>query len=266
MNAAVNRVANPAMNAAVNAMAPMTSALYEGEVRHRRHAVRSHAFSYRLFMVFLDLDETERVCAQSPFWSARRWAPACFRREDFLPGTAGTLREAVIAAVRERGVAGEIGPVRVLTHLRYWGLSFNPISIFYCYAPDGVTLRCLLLEVHNTPWNERHLYLLPVDSNEQHEAGVEKAFHVSPFMPMDLCYGFRFNTPDDRLNFHMDLLRGGDRVFDATLSLRRREITSSAMNAVLLRYPWLSLKVVAGIYWEALRLLLKRIPFVPHPG
>lgn len=246
--------------------APLASALYEGVVRHRRHAVRAHAFEYRLFMVYLDLDETERVCAQSPFWSASRFAPARFRREDFLPGTTGSLRDAVIAAVRERGVTAEIGPVRMLTHLRYWGLCFNPISIFYCLAPDGVALQCLLLEVHNTPWNERHLYLLPVSGDRVHEVVIDKAFHVSPFMPMDLRYGFRFNTPGDRLNFHMDLLRGGERAFDATLSLHRREITLAALNGVLVRYPWLSLKVVAGIYWEALRLLWKRIPFVPHPG
>lgn len=251
------------------------SGLYEGLVRHRRFAEAAHRFEYRLFMMLLDLDEIDAVCALSPAWSARRFAPAWFRRRDFLPAHEGTLREAVQAELRALGVAEPApGPIRILTHLRYWGLSFNPISIYYCYGADGVTLQHLLLEVHNTPWNERHCYLLAVADSEPAVDPAEpgagytgrqtKAFHVSPFMPMDMEYRFRFNAPAQRLNFHMENHRAGARAFDATLSLRRQEITAGALNHVLIAYPWMTAKVVAGIYWEALRLLLKGVRLHDH--
>jgi len=251
----------------VTARAPLNSALYEGHVRHRRMGELAHAFEYSLFMVYLDLDELDRVCGLSPLWSAQRLAPAWFRRADFLPDRTGSLRSAVLDALREHGAdATGIGAIRVLTHLRYWGLSFNPISIFYCFAEDGVTLRHALLEVHNTPWNERHLYLLDAAGNHAvHEAVLGKAFHVSPFMPMDMTYRFRFGTPGERLSFHMENWREGERAFDATLSLRRREISARALNGVLFRYPWMTAKVVAGIYWQALRLLLKGVRVHAHP-
>jgi len=253
--------------AAAPGAAPFASALYEGEVRHRRHAQARHAFGYRLFMAYLDLDEIESVCALTPLWSAQRFAPAWFRRDDFLPGRPGSLRAAVLDALREKGAAVDgIGPVRMLTHLRYWGLSFNPISLFYVFAQDGVTLRHLLLEVHNTPWNERHVYLLPVDASQTHDAGVDKAFHVSPFLPMQMQYRFRFNTPQERLAFHMDVFRDGERAFDATLTLRRREISATALNGVLLRHPWMTARVLLGIYWQALLLLIKGVRFHAHPG
>lgn len=243
------------------------SALFSGSVRHRRHAGAKHDFTYDLFMVYLDIDEIDSVCALSPLWSSRRFAPAWFRREDFLPGRPGSLRAAVFDALREKGVdTAGIGPVRLLSHLRYWGLSFNPISIFYVFAADGLTLRHLLLEVHNTPWNERHLYLLDANAGERHDAAAAKAFHVSPFMPMDLQYRFRFNTPGERLSFHMDSFRDGVRAFDVTLSLQREEISAGALNGVLLRHPWMTARVLLGIYWQALLLFLKGVRFHSHPG
>jgi DUF1365 family protein len=243
------------------------SAVYTGKVRHRRHVDAAHQFDYALFMVYLDLDEIERVCAQSRWWSARGFAPAWFRRDDFLPGRPGSLRAAVLEALHEKGAdATAVGPVRVLTHLRYWGLSFNPISIFYVFGKDGMTLRHLLLEVHNTPWNERHLYLLDADANATHDAGTAKGFHVSPFLPMDMQYRFRFNTPGERLSFHMDNFRNGERAFDVTLSLQREDITASSLNRALLRFPWMTARVLLGIYWQALLLMIKGVRFHAHPG
>lgn len=259
------------MNAATTAQylpsVTLASGIYTGSVRHRRHAEASHDFNVNLFMVYLDLEEIETVCAASPLWSANRFAPAWFRRKDFLPDRPGGLRAAVLDALREKGASSEnIGPIRLLTHLRYWGLSFNPISIFYIFAGDGITLRHLLLEVHNTPWNERHLYLLPVDEHTHtHDAGADKAFHVSPFMPMNQKYRFRFNTPGERLSFHMDSFQNDHRVFDATLALRRQEISPRLLNTVLLRHPWMSAKIVLGIYWQALLLLVKGVRLRTHP-
>ncbi|MFZ5756603.1 MAG: DUF1365 domain-containing protein [Pseudomonadota bacterium] len=247
--------------------APLASGLYQGHVRHRRFAEREHAFEYRLFMVLLDLDEIERVCALSPFWSAHRFAPVRFRRDDFLPARTGSLREAVLAELAALGGFSEgIGAIRMLTNLRCWGLTFNPLTVYYCYAADGETLRDVLLEVHNTPWNERHCYRLPVQAGNRHVAALDKQFHVSPFLPMDMQYVFRFNTPGEHLGFHMENQRAGERAFDATLSLRRHEISRASLGRVLLQHPWMSARVLTGIYLQALALWLKGVRFHTHPS
>lgn len=262
-----------ALNTPMNNVAaarPLASAIYEGQVRHRRFphagAPVAHHFDYRLFMMYVDLDEVERLCALSPFWSARRFAPAWFRRADFLPSRPGTLRAAALAVLAEQGIdATGIGPIRLLTHLRYWGLSFNPVSLYYCYAGDGVTLRHVICEVHNTPWNERHCYVLAVDGNDWHQHELAKSFHVSPFLPVDMQYRFRFNAPGEQLGFHLENHRAGERCFDATLSLHRQPVTAAALNRVLWRYPWMTVQVVAGIYAQAFRLWRKGVVFHPHP-
>lgn len=247
-------------------MTGLASALYRGEVRHRRHGAVAHHFRYDLFMVCLDLDEVEAVCALSPFWSARRFAPAWFRRADFLPDTPGTLREAVLVQLARAGRdAGGIGAIRLLAHLRYWGIGFNPVTVYYCHDRDSGALRHLLLEVHNTPWNERHCYVIDAGDGPVYEASLAKAFHVSPFLPLAMRYDFRFSAPAGRLLFHMDVHEGDERRFDATLSLVREPVTAASLRAVLWQFPLMTAKVMAGIYAEALRLWLKGARFIPHP-
>jgi DUF1365 family protein len=161
------------------------------------------------------------------------------------------------------------GPIRMLTHLRILGKSFNPVTIYYCYADDGVTLDCVVAEITNTPWKERHSYVLPVADGEQHGRAMRwnfgKRFHVSPFLPMQRDYAWRFTAPSDSLHVHMDVLDGAARDFDATLVLARRELNGANLARVLLRYPAMSARIVLAIHWQAFLIFLRRNPVYDHP-
>jgi hypothetical protein len=242
----------------------MNSCLYLGQVRHRRFQPHQHAFRYRLFMVYLDLDELEQVFHKRWFWSTGRPAPAWFRRADHAGDPQLPLDTWVRQRVREATGRLPQGPIRLLTQLRYFGYCFNPISIYYCFTPDGEHLEALVAEVTNTPWRERHCYVLPA-AGDRHDYRFSKMLHVSPFMPLGLDYRWRSNRPGATLGVHMDVLQHGEKLFDATLSLRRRAITGPALAATLCRFPVMTLQVIIAIYWEALRLWWKNTPFFAHP-
>jgi DUF1365 family protein len=251
-------------------MAPVNaSALYEGLVRHRRHRPAQHAFEYRLFMLYLDLDELPEVLDGWPIWSARRPALAWFRRRDHFGPATESLAETVRAVCSERLGRRPDGPIRLLTHLRYFGYAMNPVSFYYCFD-QCETVEAVVAEVENTPWRERHLYVLPAPRSSEATASVRssfpKAFHVSPFMSMRQHYDWRLNVPGEKLAVHMKSFEDDELVFDATLSLDRVELTSANFARALIRHPALSAKVIAGIYWNAFRVWKKGVPFVPHPG
>lgn len=244
----------------------MHSALYTGWVRHRRFAPRHHAFRYRVFMVYADTAEIDRLCATSRWWSRSRWAPARFRREDFFGDPALELGEAVRRKVAAETGRRPQGPIRFLANWRYFGYNMNPITVYYCFDAAGDNVEHLLVEVNNTPWNERHAYVLPCDpSKNRQRAAFGKAMHVSPFMPMDIQYRWHGTTPGEHLVVQLDNLRGGERVFDATLRLERREATARALVGILVQFPLMTVKVVVAIYWQALKLWLKRVPLFGHP-
>jgi DUF1365 family protein len=251
----------------------MHSALYSGWVSHRRLQPTRNAFRYRLFMVWLDLAELDRAFAGRWLWSTRRAAPARFRRTDYLGPHDRPLDVAVRDLVEARTGARPAGAVRMLAHLRYFGYCFNPVTFYYCYDGDD-RLETIVAEITNTPWRERHQYVLPLAraaaDGPHHVWQFGKDFHVSPFLPMAMDYEWRFDAPAERLNVHM-VNRGvgappETRVFDATLALEREEITGPALARALAGYPLITAKVVAMIHWQALKLWLKRTPFFVHPA
>lgn len=213
----------------------MESFLYEGRLRHRRFAAPRRAFEHSLFMVYLDLGELESVFAGRWLWSTLAPNVAWFRRADHHGPADVPLDEAIRDLVATRTGLRPQGPVRLLTHLRYFGHCFNPVSFYYCFAQDGRTLDAIVAEVSNTPWGERHMYVLPAPAGPAHAAEhrheFEKAFHVSPFLAMDMTYRWRFGVPGERLWVRMENHHHGERAFEATLTLTRRAITGPSSRA-----------------------------------
>lgn len=249
--------------------AALQSAIYEGFVRHRRAQPHPHEFSYRMFLLSLDLDELDRVFIGSPFFSVNRRNLAQFRRSDFHGDPAIALKTAVLNTVEAKTGLRPDGAVRLLAHLRYFGHCFNPVAFYYCYSAQG-TLEVIVAEITNTPWRERHAYVLPrIKARESAHAlsfDFPKAFHVSPFMPMALDYRWRFTEPALSLLVHMELFKEQQLQFDVTLKMQRIPLSVAALHFALLRYPLMTLRVVYFIHYQALKLWLKRTPLFNHPA
>lgn len=260
------------------------SAIYTGKVRHRRFSPKQHAFKYDVFMMYLDTREIEDIFSLSRFWSLTHFAPAQFKRTDFhidrghidknhidkdqltqnpLPSVDESVRNTVASTQGKRPT----GPIRMLVNLRYWGINMNPISTYYCFDDSGKKLIAILAEVHNTPWNERHAYVLTGEdfSHKQH-VNFPKEFHVSPFNPIDMDYRWHSTTPNETLALHLENWQDNIKIMDATMTLVREPITAKSMNKILIRFPWMTVKVVAAIYWQAVKLWWKGVPIFTHPN
>jgi DUF1365 family protein len=254
----------------------MHSALYHGWLRHRRFAPRPHAFRYPLFFIYLDLAELDTVFRGRWFWSTRGRALARFDRADHLGDPQVPLDQAVRDLVAQRTGWRPQGPIRLLTHLRYFGHCFNPVSFYYCFGADDETVECIVAEVNNTPWGERHCYVLnkPVQvvSAKHQRFRSGKVFHVSPFMPMELDYEWGFSLPGEKLNVHMALHDAAvatdvpaSKRFDATLRLQREPISGAKLAVMLMRFPMMTVQIIAAIHWQALKLWIKRVPVHTYP-
>jgi DUF1365 family protein len=246
------------------------SCIYEGTIRHRRFRPRSNRFQYRVFFMFLDLGELPTLFDIHPLWSYEKVNLAYFRRRDHFGNPSVPLDITVRNLVEEHLGHRPDGPIRLLTHLRYFGHCFNPASFYYCYDKEDSQVDAIIIEIHNTPWGEHFCYVLDPEENEhplkdwrRHQAG--KAFHVSPFIDMDIRYDWRFRLPGETIRVHMIDYQKDLKLFDATLALQRRTLNRRALSRVLIKYPAMTVKVVTLIYWQALRLILKKTPVFTHP-
>ena len=236
------------------------SGIYTGQVRHRRFGDVEHAFQYRLFMMGLDLDELPALTQRSRLFGTDWFNPIRFNEKDYLKNEPGSLKQRIGQKVRALGGSWqESNRVLMLAQCRCLGIYFSPINFYFCYDEQD---RCqyMLAEVSNTPWNQRHYYLLRLDG----EMKIKKAFHVSPFMEMDMTYHWRVSPPSAKALVHIENHKE-HKVFDATMALTRQAIDHKSLLRTWISIPSMTVKMVAGIYWQALKLYLKRVPFIAHP-
>ncbi|MDQ2076799.1 DUF1365 domain-containing protein [Marinimicrobium sp. ABcell2] len=240
----------------------MKSAIYTGSIFHQRHRPHVHAFRYRIFLMYLNLSELDQVLKLSRWWSTSRFALARFKREDFHGDPAVPLDDAVRETVFQALGTRPDGDICLLANLRYFGYNMNPLVTYYCFSKAG-ELQAIVAEVHNTPWNERHAYVIPCDPAAPKQSyHFDKTFTVSPFNPLNMTYSWRSTLPGETLSIRIDNLMDDTCVHSAALSLQRRPISRANLNRVLLSYPLQTTKVIATIYWQALRLWLKKTPFL----
>lgn len=259
----------------------LRSGIFQGWVRHRRFTPVDHRFTYSMFMPHIHLNELEQLEKQVKGFGLSLFNFARFRRDDYVkgdPDLAQAVKDKVYA------LTGKMidGNVTMLCHLRYCGLYFSPLNLYYLHDNEG-QWQYMLAEVSNTPWNERHYYAIPAPQYWQgREYSHDKAFHVSPFNPIHQKYHWRVTEPDSNLlvnlavsrykdcispsEYSNDIKKSHQKVFDATMQMRKQNFTSAILIKQLLLTPIMTIKVVIGIYWQALKLFIKGVPIYDHPN
>lgn len=244
----------------------LRSAIYCGRVAHTRRAPIEHSFTYRHFLLRVDLDELEQLFTGRWLWSKEAPNVASFRRADFLGPRDVPLAEAVRDRVDAELGRRPAGRVELMMQPRLFGYVFNPVSFYFVRGADD-RLDAIVAEITNTPWNERHSYVLDARRSPTLavEARFDKRFHISPFMPMAQSYRWRFEDGERELGVRMETYEADELLFDARMQLERRPWTGANLARVLAAYPGFSLRTIAAIYWQALRLRLAGAPFHEHP-
>ena len=235
--------------------------IYTGRVRHRRYSPVAHAFEYTMFMAYLDVDRLPEMMSASSLTGYQNAALLSYREADHFGDPSRPLRERLAVDAAANGLLLPDGPIYLLTHLRYAGYCFNPISFYYCYERGVGEPALVMAEVKSTFGESYNYWLCGLRAD-----GVAKQLHVSPFNSMDNEYGFRLTAPGENLVAHIDTFRAGERFFDATLTMDWSPWTAGNLRRAALGFPLMTLKVIAAIHWEAARLFFKRLPFVPHPS
>lgn len=245
--------------------APLASALYPGRVTHHRLRPRDHRLAYRVWSMLIDLDELSTLDRRLRLFSVDRFNLFSFHARDRGDRTGRDLKGQVERAMRRAGLEPDGGPIRLFTMPRLLGWAFNPLSIFFCHARDG-RLVAILWEVDNT-FGERHGYLIPVEETADGEIRqtCDKAFHVSPFMDMAQTYAFRVKPPEELFSLVIDVHDAEGRILSTRHLARRREPTDRALLALFFSVPFLTLRVVGGIHWEALKLWAKGVKLRGKP-
>ncbi|WP_239480659.1 DUF1365 domain-containing protein [Parashewanella hymeniacidonis] len=240
------------------------SNLYQGVIKHRRYSQKKHQFQYKLYMLLLDIRDVQQPFSIWPLGSS--WFhPMRFVAKDYVKGEPQNL------ALRINNKFAELGgiaphSVKALVQVRCFGLYFSPANFYFGYSEEGHCFQ-VLAEVSNTPWNERHYYLIKLD--EQGLLTNEKQFHVSPFMNLDMNYFWQFKTPSEARNnllIHIEnrAKETNEKLFDASLIMRKKPLNKTTVYKLWLAMPLMTFKVVLGIYYQALKLIIKRVRFIPY--
>lgn len=246
---------------------PRTGALYFGRVMHRRHGKIRHHFTYRVFSLLIDLDHLEKWNRGLRFFSHNRPNLIALYDKDIGPRDGRPLKPWIERHLIAAGL-GHLVPGRVvlLCFPRLFGFSFNPLSVFFCYGADGA-LGAIFYEVSNT-FGQRHGYLAPV--SDPHKDVIDqqcpKEFYVSPFIALNGTYHFRVRPPLDRMMIAIRQQADDGQSLNAVMAGEYRALTDAGLLSTFWRYPLMSLKVIAGIHWEALRLWRKGVDFHRKPA